>query len=77
MSAGIVDAQVSPFAKNPATDAMRAKDRANRMAIEEERRQDMQKTADRKSPPRGEGHIAPAAHDAGFGRTSSTRRTGA
>jgi len=56
-------------------DAMRAKHRADRMAIEERRRQDMQKTADRKSPPSGERHLAAASRDAGFGRTPSKRRT--
>jgi hypothetical protein len=55
-------------------DAMRANHRADRMAIEERRRQDMPKTADHERLPRSERHIAAAAHDAGFSRTPSTRR---
>ncbi|MBO9650848.1 MAG: hypothetical protein J7605_20270 [Variovorax sp.] len=58
-------------------DAMRAKHRAERMAIEETRRQDMQKTADCTCPPRSKRQLAEASRDAGFGRTPTTHRTAA
>ena len=77
MSAGIVDTRDTPLAKNSDMDAMRARHRADRMAIEERRRQDMYKAADHEIPPRGERHLAAASRDAGFGRTPTMRRTAA